>query len=179
MLRKSTFYALAVGAFMMCGGVSLWGELSYSAKTTRADAAVESSSNSVDDARVRFMTDVRAALALASRENKPTLIFFMADDCKYSRQMLAEAFHDSEVVRLAQSFVCVAVDMDDPNNSGVCRDYGVVASPTIQFVTSYGAPLQRVPSAQSGERLASYMESALAAVAWRAARVIETEKILR
>ena len=181
MFRKLTFYALAIVAFTTYGGVSLWGELNYSTKTTRANVAVESSevATVVEPERVVFMTDVKSALAQASRGNKPVLIFFMADDCKYSRRMLTEAFQDSEVGRLSRSFVCVEVDMNDPDSAGICREYGIVASPTIQFVTSYGAPIQRVPSAQSSERLVALMRSALATVAWRAARSVETEKVWR
>ena len=176
MFKKTTFYTIGVAAFLAFLAASFWGTFFSASRPLRADALVE-----VDESPegVVFLSNYDLAARRAAKENKPLLLFFMADDCQYSRRMLDVAFKDGEVERLSKEFVCVEIDMNDDDNDGVCRAFNVVASPTVQFISTYGAPLQRVSGAQSGERLGSQMQAALASVAWRAAQLGETNSVLR
>ena len=176
MFKKTTFFKLGVAAFLIFGSVALWGERRVSSESTRANAAV---GDDVQTERVEFLRDYDEAIKLAAAESKPLLVFFMTEDCKHSRRMLNSAFVDPGVERLAREFVCVELDMDDPNNEDVCEAFGVVSSPTALFLSSYGVALLRTTKEQSGESLRKQMQSALSTVAWRAAHLGEDGAIRR
>lgn len=166
--------AAALAACLFFGCFSLLGERDLTHESLRADTT---SGAEESTGRVAFLTNYDEALALARRENKPLLLFFMANRCRYSRQMERNAFVDPEVERMAESFVCIEIDVNAPENERVCAAFGVDATPTVQFVTAYGAPLQRVTRLQSGDELCAQMQIALTSVAWRSAHTTE-EKLL-
>ena len=93
--------------------------------------------------------------------------------------MLAHAFVDPDVERFSKSFVCLEIDVNEPSNDRICDAFGVVATPTVQFVTSYGVPLQRVTKLQSGADLLGQMQIALTSIAWRTAQEPDEGTILR
>lgn len=175
MIRKITFYGLSAVVFATFLYLSGWGEFKFPGDALRADAVEETD---VQYEKVAFITDYDEALSKAARENKPAMLFFMANNCRFSEEMLAEAFVDPDVERLAQDFVCVELDVNAPENREICEQYNVIGSPTIQFITSRGDLLQRLASAQSGQRLADQMQAALSSAAWRAARA-ENSALLR
>jgi hypothetical protein len=87
--------------------------------------------------------------------------------------MLDDAFSNEEIARLSRKFVCVEIDVNDEAGEKICEEFGVNASPTIQFATSRGVLLQRLTRNQPAALLERQMEAALTSVAWRAARVEE------
>ena len=176
MLRKITFYGLSVAILFAFAYLSRWGELKFPNDALRADVASE---EDVAPESVAFLTDYREATQKAARENKPALLFFMAKNCKFSANMLSDAFANAEVEKLSKEFVCVEIDMTDSRNAQVCEDYKITVTPTVQFVNPQGAPLQRLTSAQTAERLADQMQAALTSVAWRAARQEDRGILLR
>ena len=170
MLRKTTFYILSLAALVALATFTQRGEVKLSGSALRANVA---ESVEVVDESVEFFLDYDDAVAKAQRENKPLLLFFMTDNCKYSADMLRQGFTDARVERLAKRFVCAKIDMNDPKNDDLCEEFDVVVSPTVQFLTARGAPLQRVSSMQNAERLSAQMQAALDSVAWRSARIDE------
>ena len=176
MFGRNSFYAIGVIAILFLGGLSLRQDREQPEKSLHANVTtnVEESNERVD-----FLFDYDEALTKARRENKPVLVFFMADNCRYSRQMLAHAFVDPDVERFSKSFVCLEIDVNEPSNDRICDAFGVVANPTVQFVTSYGVPLQRVTKLQSGADLLGQMQIALTSIAWRTAQEPDEGTILR
>lgn len=156
--------AVIVAAFAALAG---WGESKFPSETLRADVVREQ-----DFARekIAFMTDFEKTVEKAQEEKKPVLVFFMTKNCPYSANMLSSAFEDPRVERLAKEFVCVMIDIGDPQYDELCNSYNVDASPTVQFTTANGELLQRLVAEQSGDRLAEQMKAALTSVAWRTAR---------
>lgn len=169
MNRRTTLYGLGIAAALSFLFVFVFSELKNGTPPLRAD--VLSEADAFAPPTVNFLTNYQEARRRASDENKPTLLFFMSDQCQYSRAMLADAFSDPEVEKLAQQFICVEIDMNDPRNEELCDSFNIVVSPTVQFTTSYGDPLQRLPNRQSGEQLADQMQEALNSVAWCARRM--------
>ncbi len=172
MNKKTIMSAAGLAVFLFFGCFSLWGERNLTNEPLRANPPTTAEET---NGRVVFLTDYDEALAVARRENKPALLFFMSEDCKYSRRMLLGAFVDPDVERLSRSFVCVEIDVNDPESDRVCDVFDVDATPTVQFVTSYGVALQRVTRLQTGEELCDQMRIALTSVAWRSARTAEDE----
>ena len=172
MLRKKTFYGLGLAVFLVLVCLACWEDLKFPNDSLRADVAPEVESKPEG---VAFFSDYEEGIKKASREDKPALLFFMAKNCEFSREMMEDAFVDPQVERLSREFVCIQIDMNDPQNDEICDSFDVSASPTVLFATSEGSPLQRLASVQSGERLVEQMKAALTSVAWRAAHLESRE----
>lgn len=172
MNKKTIFSAAGLAVFLFFGCFSLFGGRNLTNEPLRANPPTSAEEA---NGRVEFFTDYDEALAIARRENKPALLFFMSEDCKYSRRMLHGAFVDPDVERLSRSFVCVEIDVNNPESDRICDVFDVDATPTVQFVTSYGVALQRVTRLQSGEELCDQMQIALTSVAWRTAHDADDE----
>jgi thiol:disulfide interchange protein len=108
-----------------------------------------------------FYTDFRQGCEAARQQNKPILLFFTAQWCHYCHEMARESFTNNQVINLSDHFVCILVDADA--SPMLCRTYGVRGFPTIQFLSSYGAPLQQVVGKQPTNVLLNQMHSALQA----------------
>jgi protein disulfide-isomerase len=109
--------------------------------------------------QVEFVGTFPEALAEARQAEKPLLVFFSTPECIYCRQMLERTFRDHQIVRLAEKFVCVRIEAaEDPQT---CEDFHVEAYPTVQFITSDGAPLNRVLGKKEPETFAAQMQAAL------------------
>jgi thiol:disulfide interchange protein len=109
--------------------------------------------------QVDFVRGFSEALAEARQAGKPLLVFFSTPECIYCRQMFEQTFRDQQIVRLAENFVCVRVEPgEDPQ---LCKDFHIEAFPTVQFIASDGAPLQRVLGKKEPETLAVQMQAAL------------------
>ncbi len=170
MLRKLAFFGLSVATIVAFVCIAQKNESKYLSASLRADVAAETD---LAQENVVFLTDYELAVGKAEKENKPALLFFMSKTCKHSVNMLNGAFASSRVEKLAKQFVCVQIDMNDPKNDDICDEFDVVASPTVQFVSASGVPLQRVAAEQTGEQLATQMQAALTSVAWHASRAEE------
>jgi len=142
-----------------CGG----GDVPNEAPPVEAAPAVLSAN--VVQGDISFVKGYSQGHDRARWAGKPMLLFFTAEWCSYCHQMADEAFVDSQVVGLAESFVCVLIDADaEPE---VCRQYGVRGYPTIQFTSTGGVPLNRLVGKQPAGHLALQMRAALQAIASR------------
>ena len=114
---------------------------------------------------LRFVERYDQGYSRAVSEGKPMLLFFTAKWCKFCHQMADEAFTHPQVVSLSEHFVCILVDADaEPE---VCRQFQVTGYPTIQFLSSRGAPLERIVGKKPGHQLMMAMQAALQNVARR------------
>lgn len=131
-------------------------------------ASIGQAANSQDAGsagQIAFVEGFERGLQVARNEQKPLLLFFTAEWCKYCHQMQREAFLEQAVVELSREFVCVLVDADaEPD---ICRQFEVRGFPTVQFVSSRGLRLNRLTGKQPGSQLVMQMKAALQAVARR------------
>ena len=169
-IKTTATWVATLAAVAGVVAASRWREPRFS-----SDALVANVANDLEVERetVEFSTDFDEATLRAETENKPLLLFFTAQNCPHSRAMLEGAFADAKIARLSRQFVCVEIDVNDENGEKICEEFGVNASPTIQFATSRGVLLQRLTRNQPASLLERQMEAALTSVAWRAARVEE------
>ena len=93
------------------------------------------------------------------------LVFFTAPWCEYCQQMAHEAFVQEQVVSLSQRFVCILVDAD--REPDVCRQFQVRGYPTVQFLSPWGTPLNRIVGKKPGHLVVADMHAALQALARR------------
>ncbi|MBQ2850202.1 MAG: thioredoxin family protein [Thermoguttaceae bacterium] len=169
-IKTTATWVATLAAVAGVVAASRWREPRFS-----SDALVANVANDLDVERetVEFSTDYDEATRRAEAENKPLLLFFTAQNCPHSQAMLADAFSNEKIARLSRQFVCVEIDVNDEDGEKICEEFGVNASPTIQFATSRGVLLQRLTRNQPAALLERQMEAALTSVAWRAARMEE------
>ncbi|HEX7378851.1 MAG TPA: thioredoxin family protein [Pirellulales bacterium] len=165
--RRLAWRIAAAWALLLCGGCEIREAADVtgagydrgidigSPQTPPADAAAE---------RVVFQ-DLERGSQRARTQQKPLLIFFTAEWCKFCHQMAQETFTQEAVIRLSQSFVCVVVDAD--SQPRVCREFDVHGFPTVQFMSPGGVRLNRVTGKQSARQFLAQMNAALSTLARR------------
>lgn len=121
---------------------------------------------------IQFVEGFRRGYEQASRDGKPMLLFFTARWCEYCHQMADEAFVQEQVVSLSERFVCILIDAD--REPDVCRQFQVRGYPTVQFLSPWGTPLNRVVGKKPGHQLVIEMNAALQALARRPDAPAET-----
>ena len=111
----------------------------------------------------RFFDDYAEAVSIARQQDKPILLLFTAKNCVYSKQMLETTFQSDIVKPFLQRFVLVVVDIHGQKE--ICRWLDVKSTPTIQFLSSQGVPLQRLNGVTPPEDLIAQMNTTLQTVA--------------
>lgn len=155
-------------ACLICGGC----EIRDAADPPNADQGSPLTGNEAGRApdglaadHISFVQGFERGWKASRAQQKPLLLFFTAEWCKYCHQMANETFTQEAVVRLSQKFVCVLIDADAERE--VCRDFEVHRFPTVQFVSPSGAPLNRVVGKQPANQLVAQMNAALNTIARR------------
>lgn len=111
-----------------------------------------------------------AILDTARAQKKPVIIDFYATWCAPCRELEEITFHHSEVVKLAQDFVMVKVDLTkkgDPSHQQALGRYAVKGVPTVVFLDQDGKECQNLrlvdylPPEQFLSRLAAFRTTGL------------------
>lgn len=115
--------------------------------------------------QITFIEGFERGMQVARDQQRPLLLYFTAQWCKYCHQMEREAFVQQAVIDRSRDFVCVLIDADA--EPAACRQFEVRGFPTIQFVSARGLRLNRVTGKQPAGQLLMQMRAALQAVARR------------
>jgi thioredoxin-like negative regulator of GroEL len=104
---------------------------------------------------ISFVDDCDAGRRLAEAANKPLLVVFRADWCRWSAAFSQQTLTDPAIVALADRFVCVQVDAD--RHSKICQRYAVSQFPTVLILDADNNELSR----RSGHTLATDLKPLL------------------
>jgi len=97
-----------------------------------------------------------AALAAAAEQDRPVMIHFTADWCKWCQKMKAETYTDPAVAELLrEDFVTAMVDADA--HPQLKARYGVEGLPTVWFLTAAGDGITYVPGFVPAETFATLL----------------------
>jgi len=110
-----------------------------------------------------FHRDFNEAVETARQQKKPILLLFTAKNCVYSKQMLDSTFQSDVIQPFLQRFVLVNIDINEQKE--ISRRLNIESTPTIQFLSTEGIPLQRVKGAAKPEDLIVQMKSTLQTIA--------------
>ncbi len=114
--------------------------------------------------KIQWSSDLDAALALARSENKPVMIDFVADWCGPCKSMDASTFSNADVIRKAQAFIPVRIDIDRQKAvaakyNGLARAYGGAGIPNILFLSGSGTKLKQIIGYKTAVQLLAAMNS--------------------
>jgi thioredoxin 1 len=88
---------------------------------------------------ITWNNNIESARNLASNSDKNMMIFFTADWCSPCRIMKRQVFADNDVMKAMDAkIVPVEIDIDDPNNEELVKQYNIGATPTTIFINPQG-----------------------------------------
>lgn len=99
----------------------------------------------------------REAINKGRNEQKPVLIHFTADWCKWCKKMKRETYTDPDVMRYMSENMSVTM-IDTEEVPSLARKYNVNSLPTLWFLDADGSPLTAVPGYLGPEKLLRIME---------------------
>ena len=161
MKRNSVlFYVLASVALVLC----VAGLVRYDRNEERAiyvpsqpGMVTNPSWSDMMEIKPYFLNDINEAVAAARQQKKPLLLLFTAKNCIYSKQMLDTTFHSDVIQPFLQRFILVNIDINEQKE--VCRRLNIDSTPTVQFLSAEGVPLQKINGAAKPEDLIAQMKS--------------------
>jgi len=115
---------------------------------------------------IEWITNIDSALTLASSQNKPLMIDFMASWCPPCRTMEDSTFSDERVIDKAKFFITVRIDVDKHQDVAIKYDsnankYGGIGIPNILFLGKDGNKLKHPIGFLPPEDLLAVMDSVL------------------
>jgi len=110
-----------------------------------------------------FHGDFNEAAISAKQQKKPILLLFTAKNCIYSKQMFDTTFHSEVIQPFLQRFILVNIDINEQKD--ICRRLNIASTPTVQFLSSEGIPLQKINGAAQPEDLIAQMKLTLQSIA--------------
>ena len=101
--------------------------------------------------------DYKEGIAFAKKINRPIMITFISEQCRYCKRMDKKTFADLEVVRaLNEQFVSIKVDVN--RNVNLARMYGATYLPTILFLTPQEEGIGKIIGYRSAHDLLPVLE---------------------
>ena len=88
---------------------------------------------------ITWTNSIESAQKLANNSDKNIMIFFTADWCSPCRIMKRQVFADNDVMKAMDAkIVPVEIDIDDPNNEELVKQYNIGTTPTTIFIEPEG-----------------------------------------
>jgi len=110
-----------------------------------------------DPTEFTWYKDWDAGMAAAKKENKPVIVDFYADWCKFCIKMDKETFTAPEIKkRLSNDWIAIKIDTEDNsktatfdgktmNHQELVRHFGVTGFPTYHFIDKTSKPIYPYP----------------------------------
>ncbi|MNJ96804.1 Thioredoxin [compost metagenome] len=109
-----------------------------------------------------FITNnLKAALALAKKDNKLVFVDFGAPWCPSCVRMETEVFGEKVFADATKDLVKVAIDVDKADNKSLSKQYNIKAIPTVIVMNAQGEELYRLLDYKPAEAVASSLQQAL------------------
>lgn len=107
--------------------------------------------------KINWLHTYSGALAKAHLENKPVMIDFYADWCKWCKVLDQKTFPHKNVVAYADDFVFAKIDGEAKNNRKLLTRYQINSFPRILFLDDEGLVIGEVKGFMEGPAFAEKM----------------------
>lgn len=88
---------------------------------------------------VKWTNSISTAKVMANNSDKNVLVFFTGKWCSPCRVMKRQVFADDEVMKAINAkVISVEIDVDDPKNEELIKQYNINATPITLFIDSKG-----------------------------------------
>jgi protein disulfide-isomerase len=88
---------------------------------------------------ITWESNIESAKKLANNSDKNIMIFYTAEWCSPCRIMKRQVFADNEVKKAIDAKVVpVEININDPNNEQLVKQYNIGATPTTIFINPQG-----------------------------------------
>lgn len=91
---------------------------------------------------ITFVKDFNQAKAMALKSNKPMIIDFYTDWCKWCRVLDTTTYSDSQVIALSEDYIFVKINAE--TDSELAQSYGVEGYPTIVIAKPNGEEIEQI-----------------------------------
>ena len=91
---------------------------------------------------ITCVKDFDQAKALALQSNKPMIIDFYTDWCKWCRELDTTTFADSQVIAMSEDNIFVKINAD--KDSDLAQSYGIQGYPTIVIARPNGEEIDQI-----------------------------------
>jgi thiol:disulfide interchange protein len=159
--RSLLFAGLLGGVMAVASGCALRGGSTASAGTERGGLGSASYSGGASAApavklsAIRWEPSFEAAQKKARASNKPIMVDFYTDWCGWCKELDANTYSAGEVIDESQHFVSVKVNAE--KRTDLAQRYKVDGFPTILWVDSGGAELDRLSGYTESREFARFM----------------------
>ncbi|MCK5272278.1 MAG: thioredoxin family protein [Sedimentisphaerales bacterium] len=92
-----------------------------------------------DTPAIVWNSDYQAGIDQAKSQNKPILIAFHASWCPKCREMKQVTYHDPEVIRTADNFIRIMIDVDKQGD--IAKKYNINPIPAYVILDSNGVAI--------------------------------------
>ncbi len=121
---------------------------------------------SEESAGINWISDIDQGLALAADNGKPVMVDFMATWCPPCHKMEDSTFSNPKVIKLAEKFVTVRIDVDEQGEianqyNGNASKYGGVGIPNILFMRGDGKTIAHPVGYKNPDKFLALMDSVL------------------
>jgi len=117
-------------------------------------------------AEVAWAKSYEAGLARVRAEKKPVMIDLYTDWCGWCKKLDEDVYPTESVATLSKQFVCIKLNPEQDKKNG--KKFKVEGFPTIVFLNTKGAEINRIGGYLPAPKFAEEMKKALAAAGVKA-----------
>ncbi|GAB4241463.1 MAG: hypothetical protein OHK005_04500 [Candidatus Methylacidiphilales bacterium] len=99
----------------------------------------------------------RQAMTEAKETGKPVMVMFTAEWCGPCRQMKKNVLPSAVVQSERSKWIWVVLDVDQPENQALARQYGVRGIPAFFFLDSQGRQLHKITGGRPPDQFAALL----------------------
>ena len=117
------------------------------------------SDNEPDTPAIVWNSDYQAGIDQAKSRNKPILIAFHASWCPKCREMKQVTYHDPEVIRTADNFIRIMINVDKQKNIADKHNIGPI--PAYVILDSNGVVIDTFDNYRPPDKFIALLRAAL------------------
>lgn len=124
-----------------------------------------------------FHPNLSSALQASHGTGKPVVAVFSASWCAPCKTMLTSTYPSNQVKPFHESFVWAYLDIDQPVNQLIMREFKVTSIPHISFIGSDGLPIAQITGTKQPDEFATILAVVKNQNSTKVASAVRTPKL--